>query len=126
MQKPLKIGLFGFLAWLITFMVSVLISPLRTSRRPLFESIMPVVVTGCAVLFAIRYFRDVKAAFLREGIVIGLAWFIINIIIDLPLFMLEGPMRMSFADYMMDVGVVYLIIPAVTIGLGFLARQQAA
>ncbi len=53
MKKYLKVGLFGFLAWLITFVVSVLIFPLRTSQRPLFESIMPVVVTLCAVLFSI-------------------------------------------------------------------------
>lgn len=126
MKKYLKIALFGFLTWLIAFVVSLLISPLRTSQRPLFESIMPVVVTVCAVLFTILYFRNLKAAFLQEGVLIGVAWFIINIVIDLPLFMLEGPMKMSFADYMKDIGVTYLIIPAVTIGGGFLLQQKAA
>lgn len=126
MKKYLKVGLFGFLTWLIPFVVSVLIFPLRTSHRPLFESIMPVVVTVCAVLFAILYFRNLKAAFLQEGVLIGVAWLIVNIVIDLPLFMLEGPMKMSFAEYMMDVGVTYLIIPAVTIGVGFLLQQKAA
>ncbi len=126
MKKFLKVGLFGFLTWLIAFAVSVSLSPLRTSQRPLFESIMPVVVTLCAVLFAILYFKKFKGGFLQEGVLVGAAWFIINIVIDLPLFLLEGPMEMSFADYMMDIGVTYLIIPVVTIGIGFALQHKAA
>ena len=124
MSRYLKVGVFGFLTWLIAFVVSVLIFPIRASQRPLFESIMPVVVTLCAVLFAILYFRNLKAGFAQEGVLIGVAWFIINLAIDLPLFLLESPMQMSFADYMMDIGVTYLIIPIVTLGFGFLLQRK--
>ncbi len=57
---------------------------------------------------------------------IGVAWFIINLAIDLPLFMLESPMQLSFAEYMTDVGVTYFIIPTVTLGFGFLLQRKAA
>jgi hypothetical protein len=119
-------GLYGFLIWLITFVASVLISPLRTSHRPLFESIMPVIITACAVLFAVLYFRNVKESFLQEGMSLGTAWLIMNITIDIPLFLFDGPMMMSWADYVMDIGVTYLIIPAITLGFGFLLQQKAA
>jgi hypothetical protein len=33
---------------------------------------------------------------------------------------MEGPMKMSFADYMKDIGLTYLIIPIVSIGFGYL------
>lgn len=36
---------YGFLIWLIPFIVAFVIFPLRESARPLFESIMPVAVT---------------------------------------------------------------------------------
>jgi hypothetical protein len=85
---------------------------------------MAVVVTASAVLFAVLYFRKLTSGFLSQGILLGIIWFIINIVIDLMLFM-EGPMKMSFADYMMDIGLTYLIIPAVTIGFGFLLRQKS-
>lgn len=55
MNRYMKIGLFGFLIWLISFLVSVLIFPLRTSQRPLFESIMPVVIVIWTVFFAVIY-----------------------------------------------------------------------
>lgn len=125
MNKYLQVGLFGFFMWMITFGVSVLLSSLRTSQRPLFESIMPVVVTACAVVFSILYFRNLKAGFWQEGLLIGVAWLGINIAIDLPLLLSASPMQMSFADYMMDIGITYLIIPVITIGFGFLLEQKA-
>jgi hypothetical protein len=44
-------------------------------------------------------------------------WFAINVLIDLPL-MLTDPIGMSLGEYWADVGLTYLIIPAVTVGIG--------
>jgi len=123
MKKYLKIGLFGFLVWLIPFAVSFLIFPLRTSNRALFESIMPVVITICVVLFSIIYLRRIETDFLKEGILLGVIWCAISLIIDLLLFM-EGPMKMSFTDYLMDIGLTYLIILIVSVGFGYLLEKQ--
>jgi hypothetical protein len=123
-MKSLRWALvFGFLIWLIPFTVSILIFPLRTSNRPLFESIMPVVVTLCAVVLSILYFRKLGGGFVREGILLGVMWFVISIVIDLLMFM-WGPMKMTFAEYMMDIGLTYLVIPTVTIGFGFVNKGR--
>lgn len=116
--------LYGFLVWLIPFIVAFLIYPIRTSNRALFESIMPVVVTICVVFFSVFYFRKVKAGFFKEGILLGVIWFAISLVIDLIMFMPESLMKMSFADYMMDIGLTYLIIPAICIGFGYLLDRQ--
>ncbi len=125
MKKYLRLGLFGFLVWLIPFVVSFLIFGLKTSLPALFESIMPVVVVICTVVFAVVYLRKVKADFLKAGIVVGIAWLVICLIFDLLLFM-EGPMKMSFGDYMMDIGLVYLTIPVITMGFGWLLGKVPA
>jgi hypothetical protein len=39
-------------------------------------------------------------------------------LIDLPL-RLSNPINMTVVDYMADIGLSYLIIPAITTGLGF-------
>ena len=116
--------LFGFLIWLIPFMVSVAIFPLRTSDRPLFESIMPVVVTLCAVVFSVLYFKKIQSWFMRESVIVGITWLALSIVIDLVLFM-QGPMKMDIWDYVKDIGLTYLIIPIVTIGDGYLLRRKA-
>ena len=122
-MKSLKTALvFGFFIWLIPFLVSMLIFPIRTNDRPLFESIMPVVVTLSTVFLLIAYFKKIDTHFLREGIVLGILWFVVSIVIDLSMFM-WGPMQMSFTDYMKDIGLTYLIIPSITIGCGFVANR---
>ncbi len=85
MNKYLKICLFGFLLWLIPFVVSILIFPLRVSQRPLFESIMPVVIVIWTVFFSIMYLSGLKSDFQKAGAIIGLAWLFISIFLDLTL-----------------------------------------
>jgi hypothetical protein len=119
MRKTLRIILFGFLLWLIPFVVSFPIFTLRESNRALFESIMPVVVTICVVFFAILHLRKAGAGFLKEGFLIGIVWYLICIVIDLLMFM-WGPMKMTFGQYMADIGLTYVIIPTVTVGYGYL------
>jgi len=66
---------------------------------------------------------DLRRRPLTEGIILGLVWFPINVALDLLMFMPEGPMRMTVADYMKDIGLTYLIIPAMTIGFGHLSEK---
>src|SRR5574341_2286788 len=114
MNKYLKIALFGFLTWVIPFAVAIGIFPLRQNERPLFESIMPVVVAACAVGFGLAYLRKVETGLVRESALLGAAWLGINLALDLLMFM-QGPMRMSLLDYVKDIGVTYLMIPAITV-----------
>jgi len=123
-MKSIKLVLlYGFLVWLIPFIVSILIFPIKTSTPALFESIMPVVITICVVLFSILYFRKLEAGILKEGVILGVLWFAISLGIDLLMFM-WGPMKMTFANYMMDIGLTYLIIPAITVGFGYLLQKR--
>lgn len=117
-----KAVLFGFLLWLIAFVVAFAIFPIRESWRALFESIMPVVVTVAAMGLGLRYFRGVSGKFVREGVMLGVLWLAINVIIDLPL-MLTGPISMTLVEYSADIALTYVIIPTVTVGIG-LARAQ--
>jgi hypothetical protein len=123
MKKLAKLISYGFLIWLIPFGVSILIFPLHESERSLFESIMPVVISACAVFFSVRYLTDVTSEFLREGLIIGTAWTAISILMDLPLF-LEGPFKMPLLEYIKDIGLTYLIIPLITIGFGCLLKRK--
>jgi hypothetical protein len=124
MNRYLKVGLFGFFIWLIPFIVSVLIFPLRAMQRPLFESIMPVVVAIWTVFFAVFYLLGRKSGFQKEGIVIGLAWFFISIFLDLLIYVV-GTMKMSLWDYVTYIPVTYLLIPTITFGFGYLMEKYS-
>jgi hypothetical protein len=122
-MKSYKLALlYGFLVWVIPFVVAILIFPLRNSERPLFESIMPVVLTIIVIISSNLYLKKIDKDFLKEGIFLGLIWFAISIAIDLLMFM-QGPMKMAFVDYVKDIGITYLIIPTITIGSGYLLSK---
>jgi hypothetical protein len=124
MNKYIKIMLYGIFMWLIPFLVSFLIYPLKQSANPFFESIMPVVITATVVALTLIYFKQQDKKFIMEGIIIGISWFVISIAIDLMMFLPPSPMHMGLSDYMMDVGFTYLIIPVVTLGMGYTADKN--
>jgi len=118
-----KILLYGFLIWLIPFLVAMGIFTIHESNRPLFESIMAVTVTLVAVLFSVLFFQNRTTNFRTAGLLLGLLWFAISFGIDLIMFSF-GPMKMPFWEYVSDIGVTYLIIPVVTIGIGWLLKGR--
>jgi len=113
-----KAVLYGFLTWLILFVIGFLAFAVHDSNRPLFESIMAAACTTVSMIFTVLYFRHVNSNFVREGVYLGLIFFLMGVIIDLPLFLFSGPMKTTPGGYMSDIGVTYLLFFAVTIGVG--------
>ena len=114
----------GCLVWLVPFIVAFMVFPFHASNRPLFESIMAVAVTGSAVGFGIWYLKNITRDVVIEAVKLGILWFVISVLIDTPLMLLGGPMKMTQAQYLSDIGVTYLCIPIVTWGLGYAFSKQ--
>ncbi|NYT18533.1 MAG: hypothetical protein GKB98_02855 [Methanobacteriales archaeon] len=123
MNQYLKVVLYGFLVWLLPFVVSLFIYPLKVAGSPLFESIMPLVISLTVVVLAFFYLKNLDGDYIKEGVIIGVFWFTISIIIDLLLFLSPSALQMSFTDYLMDIGITYLLIPFITIGMGLVAAK---
>ncbi len=114
---------FGFLVWLVPFAVAFAILPIHETSRPLFESIMPVAIAIIVVPLGVVYLRRVRRRYLREGLRLGLLWFVMCVAIDAPLMLLGRPMQMTVPEYLADVGVTYLMIPVITIGIAATRAQ---
>jgi hypothetical protein len=119
-----KAVLFGFIVWLVPFLVGVLVYPVRQTSRSLFESIMPVVLSIVVVACAVWYFKRVETVEVREGVWLGLLWLAVSLAIDLPL-MLSPPMSFTPAEYFADIGLTYLMMPVITTGIAVAARSRA-
>ncbi len=109
------IGL-GLLVWLIPFGVAFAAFPLKEGWRSLFESIMPVTVAAVVTPLALLYFRRTGRWNLREGACLGLLWWAMSMAIDLPL-MLPPPISYALAEYFADIGLTYLMMPIITLGI---------
>ncbi len=121
MKKVLKIGYFGFLTWLVPFVVSLLF--FTKEGQPimdifLIKSIMIVLSSTFGAFLLIIYFRKIDLNFLREGASIGVSWFVINCILDiLVLLPFTG---MSMTTWFAQIGMRYLMIPVMSISVGYI------
>ncbi len=119
--------LLGLLSWLIPFGVSFLfykpggelVVPYAT-----FKSIIMVVgtISGCYLLF--RYFARVESDYVRNGMIVGLSWFAINILLDAVI--LIPMMNTSFHEYFMSIGLSYIAIPAISLTIGTMLANQTS
>lgn len=123
MNKYLKISLFGFLIWLVPFVVGFLFySPEGEIRiDPLaFKAIMTVVSTITQAVLLVSYFRKIDKNYLPESIMVGLIWIAVNILLDILILI---PMsKMAIGTYFTQIGMQYLTIPTISIALGLVTK----
>jgi len=115
---------FGILIWLVTFIVSIIIYPIREDNRVFFESIMPVILTLVVIKSTILFFIKVDKDYFKEGIIAGTVWIIISLILDLMLFIPESQMHIDLSEYFMDIGFTYLIIFIIPAFIGYLLERK--
>jgi len=127
MKKYLKMGLFGFLIWLMPFVIGFLFySPQGQLLVDalVFKSIMVVVgsITGASLL--VLYFKKITTKYLFEGVVVGLVWLSLNLLLDIVVLV---PMSgMTIGNYFGQIGLSYLTIPTMSISMGFVAKHASA
>ena len=119
MNKNIRNILYGFLAWLIPFVTAFFFYSKDGGLVIdifLFKSIMIVVGAISGAFLLISYFKKISNGYLREGIIVGLTWFSINILLDLLVLI---PMSgMSLADYFTQIGLRYIVMPVMGIMIG--------
>jgi hypothetical protein len=125
MNRYLKILVFGFITWLVPFLASLLFYTQQGNLIIdvfLFKAIMIIVGSITAGIILIYYFKNINTGYIKEGIIIGISWFAINIILDLLVLI---PMSgMSLADYFTRIGLTYVVIPVMCITVGTVLENK--
>ena len=124
MNKTVKMILFGFLVWLIPFVVSIFFYTKDGKLLIdifLFKSIM--IVTGSinGAVLLILYFKKITKDYLKEGIIVGVSWLLISYVLDFAILL---PMsKMSVGTYFTQIGLTYLAIPTMSITVGMVKNK---
>ncbi len=118
MQLVKRAFIYGFLLWLVPFLASVVIFPLKKTDPAFFQSILGVLSITLAVILTTHYFQKVKGN-LKEGIFLGLIFAIISWFFDF-FFFIWGPIKMPLLAYIKEIGIGYLIYIVIPVGFGFL------
>jgi peptidoglycan/LPS O-acetylase OafA/YrhL len=122
MKKFGAVITWGFLVWLIPFVVAVALQPVKEDQRLLFESIMPVALSVVVTTAAYLHLRN-RPDPMRASIRAGLIWLAISILIDLLMFS-GGPKKIPIPEYFADIGLTYLMIPVICVGMAAMGRAK--
>ena len=120
--QPLRILGYGFLSWFTVFAAAMALYPWRVDNRPLFEAVIPVVMVACTVVLMTGYLARISSDFVVHGLLTGVVWLVENLLFDWIAFSV-GPMQLTFAAYVQDIGLTYLMLPVITLGLAW--QRQA-
>jgi hypothetical protein len=118
-----KVWVFGFLSWLVPFVAAFAFydaSGTLVIAQPLFKSLMVVIGGMVGVGLLVLVFRQTGAS-VAAGLAIGVLWLAINLILD---FLVLVPMSgMGATDYLLDIGLRYLLLPIIAVGMGAVAQR---
>ena len=114
--------IYGFLLWLIPFITSIVIFPLKKTDPSFFQSFLGVLSIALAVILTVFYFRKTQGN-LREGIFLGLTFSAISWFFDF-LFFIWGPIKMPLDAYIKEIGIGYLLYLVIAIGFGYLLEKN--
>ena len=115
----------GLVIWLIPFVIAFGFydrSGQLTISYDLFKSLMIVIssIAGCFMI--VRYFRNIQKDFVREGWIVGIAWLLINWLLDASILI---PMaKMPVKEYVTTIGIRYLQIPVICAAVGILLQSK--
>jgi len=122
MKRIIKIVLWGFILWLILFIIGFIFWPLHESQFLLFKSLMVVFSAFVGIIMLALYYKKVESNFVSEGVLIGVIWLVVNIVLDL--IVLVGAFKSPMGEYFIGIGLRYLNIPIVSIGIGFILDKK--
>ncbi len=118
---------YGLLTWAVPFIVSFFFFNRQgelTVNEFLFKSIMIIVGSGVACVILVHYFKTVQENFIKAGITIGIIWLVINWLMD---FVILIPISgMSFSEYIIEIGLRYLVIPIMSTSIGVALDQKSS
>jgi hypothetical protein len=118
---------FGFLVWLIPFLVSFLFytpqgSPMLSAG--FFNSIMSVILGIVTAILLLKYFKHITVNYMAEAIKVGIAWLVMSIVLDLVILL---PMaKMEIGKYLTEVGLGYVLIFVIAVFAGYLLEEKGA
>jgi len=126
MKQYLKLALFGFLAWLIPFAISIFFydktGHLVIGDIFLFKSIMIVTGATTGAILLILYFGKIHERYLYHGILTGIVWLVMNWALDLLILL---PMaKLGLYDYFTQIGLRYLVLLVMCVMTGYLLERK--
>ena len=116
--------IFGIIIWALSYALSAVFGPIFTEKFLHIDIIIPIISIIVTGFFGILYIRNIETNEVVEGILVGIAFVIIDIILDMIFFVLPNVPNPMFANYTIHILSVLVITLSITTLLGYLAQMK--
>ncbi len=121
----IKLGIIcGILIWVFTYLISIVFQIVTLDNVLYNTLILPlsiIIVTG---FFGIIYIREINEDELIEGILVGILFIAIDIILDTVFFIILHNKNILFSNFLNHIILMSIIILIITSFLGYLAQMN--
>ena len=116
--------IFGILIWLITYILTSILNPIFTDNLPNINIVVPITIIIVTGFFGILYIREINENEVMEGILAGIIFIIVDIILDYTFFIMPNHHALIVDDFAIHVISMIVIILSITTFLGYLAQMN--
>lgn len=116
--------IFGICIWIITYFFTEVMNPFFSSSFANVNIIAPITVIIATIFFGILYIRNIDTNEVIEGLTVGIIFVLIDIILDITVFIIPHKENLIFIDYTLHVFSMIIITLLITTFLGYLAQMN--
>ncbi|WP_406533282.1 hypothetical protein [Methanobrevibacter sp.] len=116
--------IFGILVWFLTYFFSEILNPIFIKYIPYNQIAIPLVIIIVTGFFGILYIRNIDTNEVVEGILLGMIFIIIDIILDYLFFIILGFPSVIFENYLYHLVSMITLTLLITTFLGYLAQMK--
>ena len=114
----------GILIWIISTVLTEIFNPIFNSNLPHVNIIVPIITIIVTGFFGIIYIRNIDANEVLEGLLVGILFVVIDIILDTLVFILPNTQNLIIGDYPLHIVSITIITISITTLLGYLAQMK--
>ena len=115
--------IFGILIWIITLILAEIFTPIFTFSLPDTNLIVPLIMIFVTGFFAILYIRNIDENEVIEGLLAGMVFIVIDIILDYIFLLNLNPISLMFTNYQLHLFSTIVITLLITTFIGYLAQM---
>lgn len=114
---------YGFITWLLIYIISTTFDPIITDNIPYVNLIVPIAIIIVTGVFGILYIRNIDENEVVEGILLGVIFIIIDIACDLLFFIIPNNPPAMLENYRLHLVSMIVLTLFITTFLGYLAHM---
>ncbi|WP_292819899.1 hypothetical protein [Methanobrevibacter sp.] len=112
------------LTWVLIYLLTEVFYPLFINFIPNFNIAIPLIIIIVTGFFGILYIRNIEENEVVEGILIGMVFIIIDIMLDYIVFILPQHTNIIVENYFIHLISMIIITLLITTFLGYLAQMK--